>query len=72
MEIGETLLKKPVSRINLDNGAYERVEDGGTNEDELKKFAKLLSQERSLRELRSPHTNKALKSQAQGQEIIIN
>ncbi|WOG90684.1 hypothetical protein DCAR_0309928 [Daucus carota subsp. sativus] len=59
VEIGETLLKKPVSRINLDNGAYER-------------FAKLLSQERSLRELRSPHTNKALKSQAQGQEIIIN
>ncbi|KAL8128149.1 hypothetical protein AgCh_014928 [Apium graveolens] len=36
--IGENLLNKPVSRINLDNGAYEKVENGGTNAEELKRF----------------------------------
>ncbi|KAL8110305.1 hypothetical protein AgCh_026144 [Apium graveolens] len=58
VRIGENLLKKPVSRINLHNGAHEQVENSGTNEEELRRFAKLLSQERRLRELRSPHTNK--------------
>lgn len=57
--IGENLLKKPVSRINLENGIYEELKDGGTNEEALKRFAKLLSEERSLREMRSPHINTA-------------
>ncbi|WOG90688.1 hypothetical protein DCAR_0309932 [Daucus carota subsp. sativus] len=57
--IGENLLKKPVSRINLDNGIYEEVKDGGTNEEALKRFAKLLSDERRLREIRSPHRTTA-------------
>lgn len=36
-QIGEGLLKKPVSRVNLDTGLCEPVENGGTNEDALKK-----------------------------------
>ncbi|KAL8128147.1 hypothetical protein AgCh_014926 [Apium graveolens] len=60
LEIGENLLKKPVSRINLHNGDHEPVKNGRTNEEELKRFAKLLSEERRLRELKSPRTNKAL------------
>ncbi|KAF8394053.1 hypothetical protein HHK36_020255 [Tetracentron sinense] len=44
----EELLKKPVSRLNLDTGALEPV-DEGTNEDALKRFAILLSQEKKVR-----------------------
>ncbi|XP_042966032.1 patatin-like protein 2 isoform X2 [Carya illinoinensis] len=47
--IGEELLKKPVSRVNLKNGVSETVENGGTNEEALRKFAKILSQERKSR-----------------------
>ncbi|KAF8377525.1 hypothetical protein HHK36_030907 [Tetracentron sinense] len=54
VKVGEGLLKKPVSRVNLDTGLSETVENGGTNEEALKKFAKLLSDERRLREIRSP------------------
>ncbi|KAH9663500.1 Patatin-like protein 1 [Citrus sinensis] len=52
---GEALLKKPVSRINLDTGLYEPIENGsaGTNEEALKRFAKMLSDERKLRESKS-------------------
>ncbi|CAK9185857.1 unnamed protein product [Ilex paraguariensis] len=65
VEIGETLLKKPVSRVNLETGRSgdnqsiflsfdlvwmpkngEKVDDGW--------FAKLLSDERKLRQLKSP------------------
>ncbi|CAK9168582.1 unnamed protein product [Ilex paraguariensis] len=42
VEIGETLLKKPVSRVNLEIGLSELVKNGGTNKDALKRFAKLL------------------------------
>ncbi|KAF8369823.1 hypothetical protein HHK36_032153 [Tetracentron sinense] len=55
VKVGEGLLKKPVSRMNLDTGLSEPVESCGTNEEALKKFAKLLSHERGLRETRSPH-----------------
>ncbi|CAL5383684.1 unnamed protein product [Camellia sinensis] len=58
VEIGDNLLKKPVSRVNLETGLSEPVKNGGTNEEALKKFAKILSNERRLRELKSPHTNK--------------
>lgn len=34
MKIGEQLLKKPVSRVNLDTGVYEAVNEG-TNEEAL-------------------------------------
>ncbi|CAA7395763.1 unnamed protein product [Spirodela intermedia] len=50
---GEELLKKPVSRVNLDTGVYEPVGNGeGTNEEALTRFAKLLSDERKIRQLR--------------------
>lgn len=38
VEIGENLLKKPVSRINLETGVHEQVEYGVTNEEALKRF----------------------------------
>ncbi|XP_031125652.1 patatin-like protein 2 [Ipomoea triloba] len=57
VEIGERLLKKPVSRVNLETGVSEPIPHSGTNEDALKRFAKLLSNERRLRESRSPITS---------------
>ncbi|TKY57795.1 Patatin protein 2 [Spatholobus suberectus] len=36
--IGENLLKKPVSRVNLENGLFEQLKNGETNEDALKRF----------------------------------
>ncbi|XP_055834378.1 patatin-like protein 1 isoform X2 [Solanum dulcamara] len=54
VEIGENLLKKPLSRVNLETGLTEPIPKGGTNEKALKRFATLLVNERRLRELRSP------------------
>ncbi|KAK2972362.1 hypothetical protein RJ640_014420 [Escallonia rubra] len=54
VQTGDRLLKKPVSRVNLETGLFEPVKDGGTNEDALRKFAKLLSDERRLRESKHP------------------
>jgi len=50
IEIGENLLKKKVARVNIDTGKYESVEDEGTNEEALARFARKLSQERKLRQ----------------------
>ncbi|KAL5705808.1 Proteolipid protein 2 [Ranunculus cassubicifolius] len=61
VKVGNRLLKKPVSRVNLQTGVSEPLENGGTNEEALRRFAKLLSNERTLREMRSPHTSKSLK-----------
>jgi len=36
--VGEKLLKKKVTRVNLDTGLYEPVPDKGTNEEALKRF----------------------------------
>ncbi|XP_031249519.1 patatin-like protein 2 [Pistacia vera] len=58
VQISERLLKKPVSRVNLETGLSEPVKSGGTNAEALRKFAKLLSEERRLRETKSPKTNK--------------
>ena len=49
VHIGEGLLKKPVSRVNLDTGTYEAVQMAGTNEEELARLAKMLSSERQIR-----------------------
>ncbi|XP_006354911.1 patatin-like protein 2 [Solanum tuberosum] len=54
VEIGENLLKKPLSRINLETGLTEPIPKGGTNEEALTRFATLLVNERRLRESRSP------------------
>ncbi|XP_038975350.1 patatin-like protein 2 [Phoenix dactylifera] len=49
MQIGKDLLKKRVSRVNLETGLSEEVSEDETNEEELMHFAKLLSDERRLR-----------------------
>ncbi|XP_050291658.1 patatin-like protein 2 isoform X2 [Quercus robur] len=50
VEIGKELLKKPVSRMNLDTGRYEEIGRECTNEEVLSYFAKLLVEERKLRQ----------------------
>ncbi|XP_010028264.2 patatin-like protein 3 [Eucalyptus grandis] len=55
VKVGEDLLRKAVSRVNLDTGHYEPIPNAGTNEEALKRFAKLLSDEKKLRESRCPH-----------------
>ncbi|KAL1188903.1 Patatin-like protein 3 [Cardamine amara subsp. amara] len=54
VEVGEALLKKRVSRVNLENGHYQPISENVTNEEALKRFAKALSEERKLRQSRSP------------------
>ncbi|CAN4092741.1 unnamed protein product [Withania somnifera] len=61
VEIGENLLKKPLSRVNLETGLTEPIPEEGTNEEALKRFATLLVNERRLRESRSPLNQKASK-----------
>ncbi|KHN12766.1 Patatin-3-Kuras 1 [Glycine soja] len=39
-QIGENLLKKPVSRVNLENGLFQPLKNGETNEHALKRLAK--------------------------------
>ncbi|KAF7137540.1 hypothetical protein RHSIM_Rhsim07G0230500 [Rhododendron simsii] len=54
VKVGEGLLKKPVSRVNLDTGLNEPC-DEETNEEALKRFAKKLSEEKRNRDITSPH-----------------
>ncbi|KAI4388606.1 hypothetical protein MLD38_000919 [Melastoma candidum] len=55
VKAGEALLKKPVTRVNLETGINEPCTKYETNEDALKRFARMLSQERHLRHLKSPN-----------------
>ncbi|XVE94858.1 hypothetical protein REPUB_Repub02eG0046000 [Reevesia pubescens] len=57
VKVGEELLKKPVSRVNLEDGKFEPVSEG-TNEEALIRFAEVLSKEKRLRDMKSPHGNK--------------
>ncbi|KAH6825474.1 hypothetical protein C2S53_005961 [Perilla frutescens var. hirtella] len=50
MQIGQSLLKKPVSRVDLETGKSVPIAGGGTNEEALARFAKLLSDERKFRQ----------------------
>ncbi|XP_041001116.1 patatin-like protein 3 [Juglans microcarpa x Juglans regia] len=50
VEIGKELLRKPVSRVNLDTGRFEEIKDEDTNEEALAYFAKLLVEEKKLRQ----------------------
>ncbi|KAL4566286.1 hypothetical protein LXL04_030400 [Taraxacum kok-saghyz] len=50
VEIGDKLLNNPSSRVNLKTGIYEPIGNGQTNAEALKRFAKLLSEEKKLRE----------------------
>lgn len=38
LKVGEDLLNKTVSRINLDTGLYEPVKNGGSNEEALRRY----------------------------------
>ncbi|XP_020685227.1 patatin-like protein 3 [Dendrobium catenatum] len=49
VKIGENLIEKNVSRVNIETGIYEPVKGGGTNEEALIHFAHLLSKERKRR-----------------------
>ncbi|KAG5535678.1 hypothetical protein RHGRI_023443 [Rhododendron griersonianum] len=49
VQIGNELLKKPVSRVNLETGRFDEVQGEGTNEAALIRFAELLSKENKLR-----------------------
>ena len=49
IEVGESLLKKPLSRVNLESGKFEALDGEGTNEKALAEFAQMLSDERKLR-----------------------
>ncbi|KOM45036.1 hypothetical protein LR48_Vigan06g034200 [Vigna angularis] len=57
VKVGEELLKKAVTRVNLDTGHYEPVPDQGTNADALKRFAKLLSDARKKKKSNSQDGN---------------
>ncbi|KAG8384418.1 hypothetical protein BUALT_Bualt04G0115900 [Buddleja alternifolia] len=50
VQLGDSLLKKPVSRVNLETGRPEPAQGEGTNEEALARFAKLLSDERKFRQ----------------------
>ncbi|XP_057500789.1 patatin-like protein 2 [Actinidia eriantha] len=50
VQIGNELLKKPMSRVNLETGRFEVVGEG-TNEEALIRFAEQLSEERKRRKV---------------------
>ncbi|KAK8585037.1 hypothetical protein V6N13_138978 [Hibiscus sabdariffa] len=54
VKAGEELLRKPVSRMNLENGQFEPA-GTFTNEKALIRVAEVLSKEKRLRDVRSPH-----------------
>ncbi|XP_048128137.1 patatin-like protein 2 [Rhodamnia argentea] len=60
VEIGQTLLQKPVSRVNLETGRFEEIEGEGTNGDALSRFAIQLSEERKRRRHAQSLCNSAL------------
>ncbi|XP_060182459.1 patatin-like protein 2 [Lycium barbarum] len=60
VEIGKNLLKKTVSKIDLHTGLLEPCEHSGSNEEALKRLAKLLSEERRLRKSKAALTNNRL------------
>lgn len=49
VKVGEALLKKPLSRINLKSGIYEPCKHYETNEQALKRFAERLSKQKQFR-----------------------
>ncbi|XP_073129532.1 patatin-like protein 3 [Henckelia pumila] len=59
VKIGQNLLKGPRSRIDLRTGASETVAAGGTNQDALINFAKILSEEQKLRRSNAATQNNA-------------
>ncbi|KAL5558910.1 hypothetical protein UlMin_035121 [Ulmus minor] len=62
VKIGEELLKKPLARVDLDTGRIQQAANNETNEQALIRFAHLLSDEKRLRDTRSPHGPSASKN----------
>ncbi|XP_021911990.1 patatin-like protein 2 [Carica papaya] len=55
VKVGEDLLKKPVTTVNLETGHLEPYENyHGTNQEALIRLAETLSKEKRLRDMRSP------------------
>lgn len=54
MSIGDELLSKPVSRVDLETGKFVAVPEEGTNAEQLAKFASELSKERRRRQNELP------------------
>ncbi|CAK9166478.1 unnamed protein product [Ilex paraguariensis] len=52
VKVGKELLKKPVSRVNLDTGHFKPLKNGRTNMEELNMFAEMLSTEKKDREMK--------------------
>uniref|UniRef100_J3MTT7 Patatin n=1 Tax=Oryza brachyantha TaxID=4533 RepID=J3MTT7_ORYBR len=52
VDVGRALLKKPACKVNVETGRNEPDMDRGTNEEELKHFAEMLSEERKARLLK--------------------
>ncbi|KAJ0804830.1 putative Acyl transferase/acyl hydrolase/lysophospholipase [Helianthus annuus] len=67
VKVGEKLLKKQVSRVNLGTCIYEPYHHT-TNEMALNKFAAILHEEKNVPKMRSPHTNKGGDNQAVSME----
>ncbi|GLU04305.1 hypothetical protein SLE2022_214600 [Rubroshorea leprosula] len=61
VKVGEELLKKPVSRVNLDYGHVEAIGSKETNAEALIRMAAILSEEKRLRDMRSSHGHVAQK-----------
>ncbi|KAI3767378.1 hypothetical protein L2E82_17475 [Cichorium intybus] len=62
VQVGEELLKKPVSKVNLGTGLYEPFHCT-TNEQALIRFAKMLSKEKIKRERKLPSISNGAKTQ---------
>ncbi|GAB4839366.1 Proteolipid protein 2 [Ancistrocladus abbreviatus] len=57
IEVGQELLKKPVTGVNLSTGLYEPISKQ-SNEEILRRLAEILSKEKRLRDIRSPQGHK--------------
>ncbi|KAL7618863.1 hypothetical protein Lser_V15G00783 [Lactuca serriola] len=66
VKVGQDLLKKRVKRVNLHTGIHEPCHphtNENTNEMALIKFAKVLHEEKKIRQQRSPYTNRGRSTQ---------
>ncbi|KAK0575702.1 hypothetical protein LWI29_005440 [Acer saccharum] len=72
VRVGEKLLKKPVSKVNFETGVFEPRNEG-TNEQALIKIAEVLSKEKRIRDMRSPHGKKQVAiGQIKSRNILLD
>ncbi|KAL9820136.1 putative phospholipase A(2) [Arabidopsis thaliana] len=58
IKLGEKMLTNRVMQMNIDTGTYEPAAENINNDEKLKRFAKILSEERKLRRKRSDKMTK--------------